>query len=328
MMTDQCSATHKTTKVNAPKTWVITSVIIVAIVVLCLALGIPTKDEPKIGIRELTTLIMPFNFANDKFAEFKYFVETIQQKWRTQPEDLLNLQEYVDPDKYGHSGYAIEDSGLIVEFFYFQNKLCQSTINIQDSDEAKKWIGYLDSQFGDSNSDGKYAYWNKDPLRIVYEADAPTQRFHFIHMVTFLAEQKYRKKVDSNLASFMEFERIVDNRVKWNTNPDSLPNISLYEKKRLQKWDVYTHNKISNLVYHFFENRLCGIDFLIWDPQQAKKMQDFLLAKFGAGENEGKDGIKWNAHGITITSVSYPAVSSFMFRHNETWTKKENYAQN
>ena len=91
--------------------------------------------------------------ADDKFEEFKYFVKTIQQKWRTQPEDLLNLQEYVHPDKYGHSGYAIEDSGLIVEFFYFDNKLCQSTINLQDSEEAQKWIGYLDGKFGDRKPD-------------------------------------------------------------------------------------------------------------------------------------------------------------------------------
>ena len=327
-MADQISEIRNSVKRKASKTWLMTAVIFAAIVVLCLALGIPTREEPKINIRELTTLIMPFNFANDKFAEFKYFVENIQQKWRTKPEDLLNLQEYVEPDQYGHSGYAIEDSGLVVEFFYFENKLCQSTINIQDSGETQKWMGYLDEKFGEKKADGKFFYWNKDPLKIVYESASAMHRFHFVHMETFIAEQEYRKKVESNLARFIEFERIVDNRVKWNTNPDSLPNISLYEKKRLQKWDVYTHNKISNLAYHFFENRLCGIDFLIWDPQQAKKMQDLLLSKYGAGENEGKDGIKWNADGITITSISYPAVSSFMFRHNETWTAKEKYAQN
>ncbi len=327
-MADQASELRDTVKRKASKTWMITAVIFAAIVVLCLALGIPTREEPKINIRELTTLIMPFNFANDKFAEFKYFVETIQQKWRTKPEDLLNLQDYVEPDQYGHSGYAIEDSGLVVEFFYFENKLCQSTINIQDSSEAQKWMGYLDEKFGAKRPDDTFLYWSKDPLKIVYESTSEFHRFHFVHMETFMAEQEYRKKVDSNMARFMEFERIVDNRIKWNTSPDRLPNISLYEKKRLQKWDVYTHNKISNLVYHFFENRLCGIDFLIWDPQQAQKMQDLLLSKLGAGENEGKDGIKWNAYGITITSISYPAVSSFMFRHNKTWTAKENFAQN
>jgi hypothetical protein len=147
-------------------------------------------------------------------------------------------------------------------------------------------------------------------------------------METFIAEQEYRKKVDSNQARFTEFKRVVDNKVDWNTTPESLPDISLYEKKRLQKWDVYTHSRISNLAYHFFENRLCGIDFLIWDPQQAKKMQGLLEARFGAGENEGKNGIKWNVSGITITSTSYPAASSFIFRHTETWTQKEQYAQN
>ena len=327
-MTDQSSESRKTAKAKAPKPWVIPSAIIVGIVVLCLALGIPTKDEPKIGIRELTTLIMPFNFANDKFAEFKYFVETIQQKWRTKPQDILNLQEYVDPDKYGHSGYAIEDSGLVVEFFYFENKLCQSTINLEDPGEAKKWIGYLDSKFGEKEPEGKFYYWNQGPLRVVYEFATAMHRFHFVHMETFIAEQEYRKKVDSNLARFTEFKKVVDNKVDWNTTPESLPDISLYEKKRLQKWDVYTHSRISNLAYHFFENRLCGIDFLIWDSQQAKKMQGFLEARFGAGENEGKNGIKWNVYGITITSTSYPAASSFIFRHTETWTQKEQYAQN
>ena len=57
-MTDQYSKTHKTTEVKVRKTWVISSVILVGIIVLCLALAIPTKDEEKIGTRELTTLIM------------------------------------------------------------------------------------------------------------------------------------------------------------------------------------------------------------------------------------------------------------------------------
>jgi hypothetical protein len=215
-----------------------------------------------------------------------------------------------------------------VEFFYFDNKLCQSTINIQDSEEAQKWIGYLDGKFGDRKPDSKFYYWNKEPLKIVYEFVNEMHRFHFVHMETFIAEQEYRRKVNSNLARFTEFEKVVDNKVNWNTAPESLPNISLYEKKQLQKWDVYTHNKISNLAYHFFENRLCGIDFLIWDPQQAKKMQSLLHTKFGAGEHEGKNGIKWNVYGISITSQSYPAASSFTFRHNETWNAKEQHAKN
>lgn len=327
-MKDEYAKLQQHANGKTPKTWAITAVIIVAIVVLGLTLGIPTKDEDKIEIRALTTLIMPFNFADDKFAEFKYFVETIQQKWRTRPEELLNLQEYVDPDKYGHSGYAIEDSGLVVEFFYFENKLCQSTINIQDPGEAKRWMAYLDSTFGEKKPDGEFYYWNKDPLRVVYESTAAMHRFHFLHIETFIAEQEYRKKVDSDLARFTEFKKIVDNKMNWKAASESLPYIALIEKNQLEKWDVYTHKKISNLAYHFFENRLCGIDFLIWDPQQAKKMNDLLLNKFGAGENDGQNGIKWNVNGITITSTSYPAVSSFSFRHNQTWTEKEKYAQN
>jgi hypothetical protein len=326
-MTDSCSNLRKTVKSKAPKTWVITSVIIVGIALLCFALGIPTKDEEKINIRELTALIMPFNFANDKFAEFKYFVETIPQKWRSNPEDLLNLQEYIDPDNYGHSGYAIEDTGLTVEFHYFENKLCQSTINIQDSGEAKKWIGYLDSKLGQKKPDGKFYIWNKNRLRIVYGSESEIHRFHFVDMETFLAEQEYRKKIDAKLARFMEFKKVVEHRVNWNTNPQSLPNISLYQKKELYKWNVYTHTKATNLEYHFFQNRLCGIDFIIWDAKQAKKMFGILQIKFGEGETEGTNGTKWDVDGITILSTSYDAARTFIFRHKGTWTKKEKYAK-
>jgi hypothetical protein len=326
-MKDQFSKLKKNAKRKAPKTWAIISVIVVGIAVLCLALGIPTRDDKKIDIRELSTLIMPFNFANDKFAEFKYFVETIQKKWRTNPEELLNLQEYIDPDNYGHSGYAIEDADLIVEFYYFENKLFQSTINIQDSGEAKKWVGYLDSKLGEKKPDGKFHYWSKDQLRIVYASESDIHRFHFVHMETFLAEQEYRKNVDSKLARFMEFKKVVENRVNWNTNPESLPNISLYQKKELYKWDIYTHTKVTNLEYNFFQNRLCGIDFLIWDPKQAKKMHGILQTKFGEGENAGANGTKWDVYGLKIISTSYAAARSFIFRHKETWTEKEKYAK-
>ena len=303
-MTDQCSKLGEHVKGKAPKTWAIITIIVVGMVVLCLALGIPTKEEKKIDIRELTTLIMPFNFANDKFSEFKYFVETIQQKWRTKPEELLKLQEYVNPDKYGHSGYAIEDAGLIVEFYYFENKLCQSTINTRAPDEAKRWVGYLDRQFGEKKPDGKFYYWNKDQLRIVYASESETHRFHFVHMETFLAEQEYRKNVDSSLTRFMEFNKIVENRVNWNTNPESLPNISLYQQKKLQKWDIYTHTKVTNLEYHFFHNRLCGINFLIWDAKQAKKMYGILKSRFGEGGNDGNNvhpmDCRWHNNYIDI----------------------------
>jgi hypothetical protein len=326
-MADSCSNLRTTVKSKAPRTWVITSVIIVGITLLCFALGIPTKDEEKINIRKPTALVMPFNFANDKFTEFKYFVKTIQQQWRTKPEELLNLQEYVEPDKYGHSGYAIEDSDLLVEFYYFENKLCQSTISIKDSGEAKKWAGHLNSKFGEKKSDGKYYSWNRAPLRILYETESGIHRFHFLHMDTFLAEQEHRKKIDQNLTRFMEFQKVVDNKVNWNSTPESLPDLALYEKKKFQKWDVYTHNKTTNLAYHFFQNRLCGIDFLIWDPKQAKKMHGLLQTKFGRGENQGNNGTIWDLARITIISKSYAAVSSFVFRHQETWTQKEKYAK-
>ena len=324
-MRDHCSKLKKRAKRKTPKTWAITSAIVVGIVVLCLAIGIPTKDDKKIDIRELTSIAMPFNFANDKFAEFKYFVQTIQQKWRTNPEELLNLQDYSDPDDYGHSGYAIEDTGLIVEFYYFENRLYQSTINIQDSGEAKKWVGYLDSKFGEKKPDGQFYYWNKDQLRIVYASESDIYRFHFVHMETFLAGQEYKKNVDSKLARFMEFKKVVENRVNWNTTPESLPNISLYKKKELYRWDVYTHNNVTNLEYHFFQNRLCGIDFLIWDTKQAKKMYGMLEIEFGEGENEGDNGTKWDVSGITIISTPYSTARWFIFRHKETWTEKEKY---
>ena len=47
----------------------------IGIIVLGLAIGIPTKEDNKVGMRELSTLVMPFNFAHDKFSEFKYFVD-------------------------------------------------------------------------------------------------------------------------------------------------------------------------------------------------------------------------------------------------------------
>ena len=325
-MKDQYAKIGKTAKRSVPKTWVIASAIAVGIAVLCLAIGIPTKDDKTIHIRELTTLIMPFNFANDKFAEFKFFVETIQQKWGTNPEKLLNLQEYIDPDKYGHSAYAIEDTGLIVEFYYFNNRLYQSTINIQDSGEVKKWVGYLDSKFGVKKPDGKFFSWNKDGLKIVYASESETYRFHFVHMETFLAGQAYRNNVDSNLARFMEFKKVIDNRVIWNTSPESLPNISLYKKNQSNKWDIYTHNNVTNLVYHFFQNKLCGIDFLISDTKEAKKMYGILQIKFGEGENEGDNGRKWEVSGITIISTPYNTARWFIFRHKETWTEKEKFA--
>ena len=125
----------------------------------------------------------------------------------------------------------------------------------------------------------------------------------------------------------MEFKKVVENRVNWNTNPQSLPNISLYQKKELYKWNVYTHTKVTNLEYHFFQNRLCGIDFLIWDAKQAKKMYGILQIKFGEGETEGTNGTKWDVDGIAIISTSYDEARTFIFRHKGTWTKKEKYAK-
>ena len=324
-MKDQCAESGKATKRKTQKTWAITSAIAMGITVLCLAVGIPTKEEKKIGMRNLSTLVMPFNFAQDKFSEFKYFVDTIPQKWGTNPEELLKLQDYNDPDDYGHSGYAIEDTNLIVEFYYFENRLYQSTINMKDSDEANRWVAYLESKFGETQTDGKFSYWNRDRLRIVYASGSGIYQFYFVDMETFLAGQEYRKTVDSNLARLIEFKQIVDNRVNWNTNPEGLPNISLHEKKELYQWDVYAHNTVSNLEYHFFKNRLFGIDFLIWDAEQTKEMYAILEIKFGAGEDVGNNGTKWEVNGLTIISTPSSTARYFIFRNKETWAEKEKY---
>lgn len=326
-MKDQCTEFGKPDRRKVQKNWAITSAIAVGIAVLCLAVGIPTKENKKIDLRELTNLVMPFNFADDKFSEFKYFVDTIQQKWGTNPEELLKLQKYDDPDTYGHSAYAIEDTDLIVEFYYFENRLYQSTINMQDSGEANRWVAYLESKFGEKQTDGKFHYWNQDPLRIVYAQEGEIYRFYFVHIETLLAGQEYRKSVDSNQARFTVFKQILDNRVNWNTNPESLPDITLNRKKELYLWDVYTHNTTNNLEYHFFQNRLCGIDFLIWDPKQAKKMHGILKIKFGDGENEGNDVTVWDVNGLTILSTPYSTARWFIFRHKETWAEKEKYGK-
>jgi len=325
-MKDQCAGFGKTAKRKTLKNWAITSAIAVGMTVLGLAIGIPTKDDKKIGMRDLSALVMPFNFAHDKFSEFKYFVDTIPQKWGTNPEELLKLEDYNDPDDYGHSAYAVEDTDLIVEFYYFENRLYQSTINIKDSDEAKKWNRYLERKFGEKKSDGKFSYWNKDQLRIVYASESEINQFYFVHVETFLAAQEYRKTIDSSLARLNVFKHIIDNRVNWNTTPESIPDISLYQKKELYQWDVYTHSDVANLDYHFFQNRLCGMDFLFWDSKQAKKMYGILKIKFGEGENQGDKGTKWEVNGLTILSIPHDTTARWIiFRHKETWAEKENY---
>jgi len=326
-MKDQCTQSGKLDRRKTKKNWAITSAIAVAIAVLCLAVGIPTKENKKIDLRELSHLVMPFNFAHDRFSEFKYFVDTIQQKWGTNPEELLKLEEYNDPDTYGHSAYAIEDTDLIVEFFYFENKLYQSTINMQDSGEANRWAEYLENKFGERQTDGKYYYWNKDPLRIVYAPGPEIYRFYFVNIKTLLAGQEHRKNVDSNQARFTVFKQIVANRMNWNTSPESMPNITLDRKKELYQWDIYNHNTATNLEYHFFQNRLCGIDFLIWDPQQAKKMYGILKIKYGDGENEENNVTVWDVNGLTILSTPYSTARWFIFRHKETWAQKEKYGK-
>jgi len=325
-MQDQNDGLKKTPKIKMPKTWAITSAIAVGVTVLCLAIGIPTKDNKKISMRDLSTLVMPFNFAHDKFSEFKYFVDTIQQKWGTRPEQLLKLKDYNDPDDYGHSAYAIEDIDIIVEFFYFENRLYQSTINIKDSDEAKRWNGYLEGKFGEKKSDGKFSYWNKDQLRIVYASESEIHHFYFVNMETFFAAQEYRKNIDSSLARLNVFKHVVDNKVNWNTKPESTPDISLYQKKELYQWDVYTHTDVPNLDYHFFQNRLCGIDFLIWDSKQAKNLYGILKIKYGEGEDQEDKGTKWEVNGLTVLSIPHDTTARWIiFRHKETWAEKENY---
>ena len=324
-MTDRCVDMEKNANRRAPKTRAMVSAIAIGIIVLGLAIGIPTKEDNKVGMRELSNLVMPFNFAHDKFSEFKYFVDTIPQKWGTNPEELLKLHDYDDPDNYGLSAYAIEDTELIVEFYYFENRLYQSTINMKDSNEANRWVGYLKSKFGEKQTDGKFSYWNRDELRIVYASESDIHRFYLLHVETFLAGQEYRKNVDSNLARLFEFKQVVENRVNWNTNPDSLPNISLYQKKELYQWDVYIHNNVANLDYHFFQNKLCAIDFLVWDSKQAKEMVAILISKFGEGKNERDNGTKWEDSGLTILSTPHTTARWFIFRHKKSWAEKEQY---
>ena len=323
-MKDQNSDLKKSDKRNAPRTRIIALAIAVGIAVLCFAIGVPTREDKKIGMRDLSTLVMPFNFAHDKFSEFQYFTETIQQKWGTSPEDLLKLDEYNDPDDYGHSAYAIEDTGLIVEFYYFENRLYQSTINMKDSAEAKKWVEYLENKFEETKNDGKFSYWEKDQLRIVYAADSDIYRFYFVDVKTFVAAQEYRQSVDSNQARLIKFKQAVENNINWNTNPQSMANISLYEKKELYQWDIYTHTKVKGLDYHFFQNRLCGIDFIVRDSKQAENMIGIIKRRFGRGINEGKGATKWEVNGVTIISKPIPAatVRFLLFRHRETWAEK------
>ena len=325
-MPDQCSDMGKTARKKAPKPWVLISAIAVGIAVLCLAIGIPTKDDKKIGMRDLATLVMPFNFAYDKFSEFKYFTETIHQKWGTTPEELLKLHDYNDPDDYGHSAYAVEDADLVVEFYYFENGLYESIISLKDSVEANSWVEYLETKFGKLKTDGAFSYWDRDQMRIVYATDSELHSFYFVHLETFIAAQEYRKSVDSSLTRLIEFKQVVDNRVRWNTSPESLPNISLYQKKDLYQWDIYTHNNVKNLDYHFFRNKLCGIDFFfVRNYGEAQKMVGILTAKLGEGENHGANGRKWEAKGVTIISTQSSPARSFLFRYNETWAEKEKY---
>ena len=324
-MTDQCSDMGKTARKKAPKSWILISAIAVGIAVLFLAIGIPTKDDKKIGMRDLATLVMPFNFAYDKFSEFKYFTETIHQKWGTTPEELLKLHDYNDPDDYGHSAYAIEDAGLIVEFYYFENGLYESIISLKDSVEASRWVEYLETKFGKLKTDGDFSYWDRDQMRIVYATDSEVHSFYFVHLETFITAQEHRKTVDSNLARLIEFKQVVDNKVRWNTSPESMPNISLYQKKELYQWDIYTHNNVKNLDYHFFRSKLCGIDFLVRNPGAAQKMVDILIRKLGEGEKHAKNDRKWEANGVTITSTPSTQALYFFFRYNETWAEKEKY---
>jgi hypothetical protein len=238
---------------------------------------------------------------------------------------MLKLHDYNDPDDYGHSAYAIEDTDLVVEFYFFENRLYQSNISIHDSGEADRWVGYLESKFGKKENDGKFRYWDQGQLRILYASESGVHRFYFVDVNTFIDAQEFRKAVDSNQARLIEFKLAVENRVNWNSNPESLPDISLYQKKELFQWDVYTHNHVKNLDYHFFRNRLCGIDFFVRDPKQAKKMAGILKKNFGEGVREVNQGSKWEVNGVNIMSTPSTAASYFLFRHKETWAEKKEY---
>ncbi|MGV7224607.1 MAG: zinc-ribbon domain-containing protein, partial [Nitrospinales bacterium] len=210
-----------TEKKAQKKAWALMSATVVGFVALCLALGIPIKNDKKPERKEIPEIVMPFNFANDKLTEFKYFIETMEQKWGTHPADLLNFQDYPAPDEYGHSQYGVEENDLIVEFFFFFNQLYQSTINTQNSDDAKRWVEYLDSNFGEKKTDGKFYIWRNDDLNIAYVSESNQYQFHFIHTETYAERKKYRGQFGSKLVKFEVFKKIIDNEMNWAVTTDN-----------------------------------------------------------------------------------------------------------
>ena len=322
------SVSGQYTEKKAPKTWAIMSATVVGLVVLCLALGIPIKNDKKPDKKVTPQIVMPFNFANDKLAEFKYFIETMEQKWGAHPADLLNFQDYPAPDEYGHSQYGVEENGLIVEFFFFFNQLYQSTINTLNADDAKNWVEYLDSNFGEKQTDGKFYTWRYDGLNIVYASESGEHLFHFIHTETFAQRQEYIAQFGSKLVKFEVFNKIIDNEMNWAATTDSLPGISLHQKTDAYKWSEYSDDNATNLYYKFFKDRLCRVDILVLDSEQAAKMQGILESKFGEGEINPDESMTWVADEITITTFNYLKGRGFAFTHNETLKAKEEYAKN
>jgi predicted Zn finger-like uncharacterized protein len=322
------SASGQYTEKKAARTWAILSATVVGLVLLCLALGIPIKNDKKPDKKETPRIVMPFNFANDKLAEFIYFIETMEQKWGAHPADLLNLRDYPAPDEYGDSQYGVEENGLIVEFFFFFNQLYQSTINTLNTEDANIWIEYLDSHFDEKQTDGKFYIWRNGDLNIVYVSESGEHLFHFRHRETFAQRQEYIAQFGSKLAKFEVFNKIIDNEMNWAVTTDRLPGISLHQKTDAYKWSEYSDDNATNLYYKFFQDRLCRVDILVLDSEQATKMQGMLENKFGGGEINPDESITWVADEITITTFNYLKGKGFAFTHNETLKAKEEYAKN
>jgi len=116
--------------------------------------------------------------------------------------------------------------------------------------------------------------------------------------------------------------------MNWTVSTENLPGISLHQKTDEYKWSEYSDDNATNLYYKFFQDSLCRVDILVLDSEQATKMQEILESKFGEGEINPDESIKWVADGITITTFNYLKGRGFAFTHNETLKAKEEYANN
>ena len=314
-------------KRKVPKVWAIMPAIAIGIAALFFTLGIPTKSEKKGPINDPSQIEMPFNFTDDKFAEFKHFTEAIGQNWRLHPANFLNSPEYPVPDDYGHSQYGIEEDDIFVEFFFFLNQLYQATINIQDSSEAERWVEYLDNKFGEKIAQDKFYTWRNDDVNIVYVFEFEQYKFHFIHMETFAERKTYRSQFGSKLVKLEVFNKIIDNEMDWAATPNNFPDMTLHQKADIYKWSEYSDNNAANLYYKFFQDSLCRVDILVSDYELATKMHGILESRFGQGEINPDESINWIENGITITAFNYLNGLAFAFTHNETLKAKEEYAE-